>query len=191
MSVCRNCKSSFDPVLGWNSVVCPNCAANPQMTAAAPEEPRVRTRKQRFIRLAVFAAILLVVVGWYVLDGRRAEDRAVIASHQAVDRFHQLINAQSYERLWNDGSAFADPTKKQDVLRMFAFVHEKLGNAQATTRRTIDFERLGDAGPTTTAVYATRFENGEAEETFIFRQFASGEMKLVGYTITSPQFAIN
>ncbi len=70
------------------------------------------------------------------------------------------------------------------MLKFFAAIHNKLGNAGDASRSTININATTN-GTFLRVSYSTKYDKGTAEETFTWRKGVTGDLTLVGYHIQS------
>ena len=111
-------------------------------------------------------------------------------SDTAVAEFHRLMNAGDFEVIYSQADgAFQQSGKKEEILKFFADLRNKLGNAGASSRSEIEL-RTGTDGTFVTVSYRTTYERGIAHETFVWRKTIYGGLILVSYQVQSNAFTI-
>lgn len=111
-----------------------------------------------------------------VVDGKLAD--------QEVARFHAGLDAAKFGELYAaGGDELKTAASEADWVKLLGAVHRKLGTVQSTERTGMN-SFAGTGGSSVTLVYKTRFQNGAAIETFVYRGADHG-LKLVGYNINS------
>jgi hypothetical protein len=112
------------------------------------------------------------------------------SSKNAAEHFHQLLNAQQFSAIYDEGTPdFQRATSKDRLSQFLAAVHRKLGDVTQSSAQGTNIN-FGSAGEIVTLNYASRFERGEASENFAFR-LENGTPKLLGYHINSDALVIN
>lgn len=159
------------------------------MPTVTPDIPyRTPTRKRVLWKWSLaITAIVAVFLVWQcgnaVLQGRRL-------ATPAVDRFHQQLNAGKFEEIYQEAAqGFREGGKHEDIVRFLNAVHAKLGNAGATSAGNINVNATPN-GTFVTTEYNTKFEKGDALETFTWLK-AGGALKLHAYNIQSNAFILN
>jgi hypothetical protein len=110
-------------------------------------------------------------------------------SNAAVQHFHQELNVGSYDQIANEADeGFEREGKRDELVRFLQTVHTKLGPAGDASMTSININ-VSTKGTFTTAGYLTQFGNDKAQETFIWKKSADGELKLYRYNIQSNQLA--
>ena len=149
--------------------------------AAALAKPKRPLRKWSLLATAALFAFLLWQCGSGLYEAAKSSD-------VAVGHFHDLLNHQQYEQIWNEADpGFRNPEKKDETLAFFAGVHRKLGNAKAASRGGMNVNATTN-GTFVLIGYVTTFDDGTAEESFTFKKTIAGELKLFGYDVRSNVF---
>ncbi|HVO56542.1 MAG TPA: hypothetical protein VMT51_02485 [Dongiaceae bacterium] len=102
----------------------------------------------------------------------------------AGKKFHERLNAQDAAAIYADADPqFRQATKLEDLTALVNRVHDRLGAVTDPTRTGFNVN-FNAGGSTITLTYSTKFQLGEAQETFLWRK--QGEsMKLLNYRIQS------
>lgn len=158
---------------------------SPDSQSAAPA-PAAAKPKRSLLKWSLLAtAVLFAFLLWQCGSGLY---QAAKTADVAVNHFHDLLNHESYEQILNEADAgFRDSGKRDELLAFFAGVHRKLGIARVAKRGGMNVNAT-TSGTFVTIGYTTTFEDGTAEETFVFKKTISGELKLFGYNVQSNIF---
>lgn len=108
-------------------------------------------------------------------------------AEQAVTRFHQQLDAGSYDEIYDQTDAlFRIATAREQFLSILRSVHTKLGNVGSSTQT--EFYSREEAGTNPgsyiSLTYQTQFASGKGTEKFNYR-VDGGQVHLVGYNISS------
>ncbi|MGH2492442.1 MAG: hypothetical protein ACRDF9_13145 [Candidatus Limnocylindria bacterium] len=108
------------------------------------------------------------------------------ASDLAVQRFHELFNNGAYVVIYQEASPeFRASTPQARFVALLEAVRRKIGKVNGTERQSIHVFASTTANTAVTASYLTRFETGQAAETF--RWVLTERMaRLINYDINSP-----
>jgi hypothetical protein len=101
-----------------------------------------------------------------------------------VAKFHERLRSGDFEAMYSNSSRdFQAAAPKDKVIALFAAIDRKLGPLQETKQ--INWN-VNTQNLTTTVVliYASKFQEGEATETFTFR-ISNQKPELIGYNIAS------
>ncbi len=139
--------------------------------------------KRVLLKWSLLATALLIVYGmWQCGTGLMKGGQA---SDTAVAEFHRHLNAGQFDAIYDASNrAFQQSGDRQELLKFFAAIHTKLGNAGTANRKVINVNTT-TSGTFVTVSYETAFEKGSAIETFTWRKSITGELTLVGYNINS------
>lgn len=133
--------------------------------------------KWSFFITAVVLAFFMWQCGSALLQGRRS-------SNEAVRQFHQDLNAENYELIWQEASqGFTQSGKHDELVKFLHGVHTKLGSVASESLLNINVN-VNPNGTFITTRYNTQFANGPAVETFTWIKSA-GALKLYGYNVQS------
>jgi len=156
----------------------------PSHLETAEPKPKKRVLWKWSILVSVLVAGLLV---WRCGS---ALMRTARMSDQAVGTFHSQLNSGSYETIFSEAdSAFRGAAPRQELLAFLVAVHQKLGIAQHANLQTINVTTT-TSGTFATTIYSTKFEKGDAIETFTWRVTGT-RLILVGYNVQSRQLILN
>ncbi len=133
-----------------------------------------------------FTAVIVAYVVWQIGSGMKLARTSVDA---AVQHFHEQLNQGKYQEIVQEtDEGFRKGWTNDELLRFFTRVHTKLGNAGVTSAAGIKVTTT-PSGTFVTTVYNTKFEKGDAAETFSWLKTA-GTLKLHGYNINSKVFVV-
>jgi hypothetical protein len=106
-------------------------------------------------------------------------------AESAVSRFHQQLNSEQYDEIYNQSSEkFRGAVKEADSKALFEAVHRKLGNVKNATLSNWQVNATTE-GTFVSLVYNVEFTEGNGAEQFVF--LVNGERaSLVNYNINSP-----
>ena len=95
-------------------------------------------------------------------------DEEIKTAEAAVKKFHQLLNEEKYEELYNMTDEQARATKSKDAFfQLMKNVHSQLGNVSSSEK--INSTAKSQAASTVVEmIYQTKFENGEIKEKFVW-----------------------
>ena len=128
----------------------------------------------------ILCSVLITVCGGFAAKGD---------AERAVDQFHRMLTAHEYTQIYEaaDG-VFKAATTESELTRILQDVSDKLGAVRSATETGVfSQEQVGtNAGTYLRLTYNTEFDHGHATETFTWR-VASGQVRLAGYHIASPQ----
>lgn len=132
------------------------------------------------VLLVAFAATFAPAV-WKIGSGAQKDLRL---ADTAVARFHQQLNAGSFEQIYDDSDTeFKGVTTQEKFVNILSAIHRKLGPVQSTEREAFVLN-YGTAGERIRLTYSTQFEGDKAQEQFVF-QVVGDDLRLVGYDIRS------
>ena len=135
-------------------------------------------------RLAIIAAACAFLTGCSV-----GQDSA--AAGTAIQDFHSKLNAGEFAEIYDQSGASMKAAATEDKLTaLLDAVHRKLG-AYVSGSQTSWNENFGTTGHTIRIQYASKFERGEATETFVFQLDGKGTPALVGYNVNSMALITN
>lgn len=139
------------------------------------------TMRVRFLLLALLA---IAVSG---CNGDTFNGKS--AAEPEVKRFHDLLKERDFEAMYSaTGQQFKDAVPKRLALKLFSAIDRKLGPLQDTKQVNWNVNTYNLA-TTVVLVYQSRFDEGEATETFTFR-VEKGKPELIGYKIDSLDMLI-
>jgi hypothetical protein len=124
----------------------------------------------------------LLLVAGSLLGCGAPED--IGAASGAGKKFHDEFNQQNYAAIYQEADAKFRGAVQQDALaKLLTRVHDKLGNVTDATRTGFNVNyNLG--GSTITMTYATKFQQGEGQEQFVWLKSGDG-VRLLNYNIRS------
>jgi hypothetical protein len=109
---------------------------------------------------------------------------ALNKSWQATTQFHAQLDAEQYSAIYaKTDEGFRAASTEKDLVDLLAAVHRKLGNVQST-KQTGFFINWKTSGASVRLIYQTTFQNGDAQETFIWH-VTGGKAYLFNYNINS------
>ena len=106
-----------------------------------------------------------------------------------VAHFHQLLQSKDFETIYDNAAPeFRSAVPKKKVLALFAAIDRKLGPVMKSKQINwgVNTQNLVT---TVTLVYASKFQEGDATETFTF-YVSNGKPALAGYNIASIDMLI-
>jgi len=127
----------------------------------------------------VFAAVLLAGM---VSGCSMSEDTA--KAEPGVQAFHQQLDAGRFVQIYDDASDdLKQASQKEDFVALLEAVHRKLGNTRSSAKQgwKVDYHT---SGTFVTLQYHTVYEEGAADETFVFR-LQGDAVSLAGYFVNS------
>jgi uncharacterized protein DUF4019 len=156
-------------------------------TTSAPnfgqELPSARRRRKRNPVTWIISGILLLLLLYSC--GRSAYGVYKIAN-SATERFHQQLNQTQYEEIYADASdEFRNHGTREESLAVFQKVYENLGAQKSSSMKNINVNR-NNKGTFVTLVYDSAFEQGRADEQFVWR-VEGDQAKLYGYHAESDK----
>jgi hypothetical protein len=108
----------------------------------------------------------------------------VPAAERGVAAFHAALDSGRYGAIYAASSdEMKRPTSAEDLTRLLAAVHGRLGRLRAGSTRSWNDSRT-TSGRFVTIDYAATYERGAAEENFVFR-IDDGRAALAGYHVDS------
>jgi len=106
------------------------------------------------------------------------------AATGAGKRFHEEFNQQNYAAIYQEADPkFREAVQQEVLVKLLTKVHDKLGNVTDATRTGFNVN-FNVAGSTMTVTYATKFQQGEGQEQFVWLKSSDG-VRLVRYDIRS------
>lgn len=104
-----------------------------------------------------------------------------------MQHFHSQLNAGQYEEICAEADeGFSQSDKHHELVHFLDQVHKKLGNAGTARRLGINVKATS-GGTFVTSEFATQFDEGEADETFVWRK-SGKDLKLYRYNVQSNAF---
>ncbi|WP_116810576.1 hypothetical protein [Steroidobacter cummioxidans] len=111
------------------------------------------------------------------------------AAEPEVKRFHDLLKEREFEAMYAaTGQQFKSAVPKNMAIKLFSAIDRKLGPLQQTKQVNWNVN-THNLVTTVALVYQSRFESGEATETFTFHVL-NGKPELIGYNIASLDMLI-
>lgn len=124
------------------------------------------------------AAMLLSTLSW------GCSPMEIGAATGAGKRFHEEFNQQNYAAIYQEADPkFREAVQQEVLVKLLTKVHDKLGNVTDATRTGFNVN-FNVAGSTMTVTYATKFQQGEGQEQFVWLKSSDG-VRLVRYDIRS------
>jgi hypothetical protein len=137
-------------------------------------------------RMKNIAAVCMIVVG---LSGCGDTINGKGIAEPEVAKFHERLKAQDFEGMYKSGSDdFQAAAPKEEVIALFEAIDRKLGPLQETKQVTWNVNTQ-NLTTTVVLVYASKFREGDATETFTFR-IGNQKPELIGYNIASLDMLI-
>jgi hypothetical protein len=134
-------------------------------------------------------AVTVVVLGFLLWQCGSALMAGREQSILAVQHFHDELNLEEYEQIFDEASpAFQQSGDKQETLKFFQAVHNKLGYARESHLVNLTVQST-TAGTYLIAIYNTKFERGDGQERFTWLR-KGGRLILQGYNVESKAFII-
>lgn len=135
-------------------------------------------------RMAIIAAACALLAGCSV-----GKDSA--AAGTAIRDFHSKLNAGEFADIYDQSGAGMKAAATEDKLTaLLEAVHRKLG-AYVSGSQTGWNENFNTSGHTIRIQYASKFERGDATESFVFQLDGKGTPALAGYNIDSMALITN
>ena len=101
-----------------------------------------------------------------------------------VDRFHEMLNAEQDDAIWNRASEeLQSASSKDEFEQLMQTVRRTLGKAEETSQVGVRMN-TNMQGSFTSVQMETHFERGRAMETFVFKT-VDDQLRLVNYNINS------
>ena len=135
--------------------------------------------KSNLLNLSI-CLVVLIVAG----AGCKSFTESKAAAEKAVEKFHAQLNAEKYDEIFDQSSGeFKDSVKKEDAVKLFSAVRNKLGVAGKSAEGGWHVNTT-PTGAMVRISYQTEFTNETATETFTF--LLNGDVaELAGYHINS------
>jgi hypothetical protein len=126
---------------------------------------------------------------WLLLSGCSETINGKAIAEPEVARFHERLKARDFEGLYESTSSeFKAAAPKTQILALFEAIDRKLGALEETKQINWNVNTY-NLVTTVVLVYSTKFQDGEATETFTFR--IKGDVpELLGYNIASLDMLI-
>lgn len=123
-----------------------------------------------------------LVLAMAALVASCAGPQSVKDAHKDVDHFHQQLDAQQLDAIWNATSQdLRVASSRQDFDGLLTRIHENLGDV-VTTKQVGWATNVSTNGSFVTLTMQTQFQRGSGREEFVFRN-TSGKYSLAGYHI--------
>ncbi|MES2058005.1 MAG: DUF4019 domain-containing protein [Pseudomonadota bacterium] len=116
----------------------------------------------------------------------------VPVAEKAVVKFHAMLDRGQFQQIYDQSGSEMKSATGGDATKLVALlsaVHRKLGATKQSVRQSWN-EQYNGGGHTLTLGYATKYERGDAAETFVF-QVADKTVSLAGYNINSEALVLN
>jgi predicted negative regulator of RcsB-dependent stress response len=128
--------------------------------------------------------LLIVLIATFWTCGR-SSSVALERAKAASEHFHEQFNQRDYVGIYSQASQeFQDAGSKDDMIQFFGKVHEKLGNFVSTDGPKNYAVTASTKGLFLTLMYASNFEQGEADEFFVWR-VKTNSAQLIKYNVNS------
>jgi hypothetical protein len=102
----------------------------------------------------------------------------------AVTDFHQRLDSGDFESIYSGAdSDFKATETEKDFLALLGAIHRKIGNVQSTSEKSF-YVNTYNLSTKVTLVYDTKFDGGDATETFVYH-ISGDQVSLLGYNINS------
>jgi hypothetical protein len=106
------------------------------------------------------------------------------AAQKEIASFHAQLNAGQFDQLYSAASpAWKQASSQSDSRQLFTAIHTKLGAYQSGKQNSWRVN-YGTGGTTILVLYDSKFQKGDAQETFTYRR-SGNDTKLEGYNINS------
>jgi|HubBroStandDraft_5_1064220.scaffolds.fasta_scaffold60930_3 hypothetical protein len=158
-------------------------------TVPAPDFGHAATRPKRVLwkwSLGATGVILLFLLwqcGFALVQGRKL-------ANTAVRHFHQQLNTEEYDGIYNEADGgFKTGQNHDELIEFLHAVHKKLGNAGDEKQVNIRAD-TNTHGTFITTWYSTAFVRGTATEVFTWVK-SNGSLKLYAYHIQSNALILN
>ena len=130
-----------------------------------------------------------VMMAGLVALGGCSFGKDVPVAEKAVDAFHTQLNAGQFDAIYNEGgAALKAATTRADMVALLNAVHRKLGGFKSGKTQGWN-DNVTTDGHTITLSYAASYQNGAADEQFVYR-LTGGQAQLVGYHVNSNQLIL-
>jgi len=108
-----------------------------------------------------------------------------------VARFHELYNNDQFAKIYGEATtSFKNVTTEAKVEQLLQAVKRKIGNVQSSNRQSVNVFTSTGSGTTVNSTYMTKYERGEATESFRFL-IDGKKALLIAFNINSPDLVIN
>jgi Protein of unknown function (DUF4019) len=159
--------------------------------ASAPRQDESGSKRTLWIWLVIGLAALFAFGLWECGSTVYQTFHAGWTEATAADHhFHEELNAEQYEQIYEEASpAFHVPEKHDRLVKFLTVVHQKLGNATSEQLTNINIQ-VNANGHFITATYTATFENGSADETIVWKRDGN-TLRLDNYNINSDALVLN
>jgi hypothetical protein len=128
-------------------------------------------------------------MAWLLLSGCSDTINGKAIAEPEVARFHERLKTRDFEGLYESTSSeFKAAAPKTQILALFEAIDRKLGALEETKQINWNVNTY-NLVTTVVLVYSTKFQDGEATETFTFR-IKDNVPELLGYNISSLDMLI-
>lgn len=134
--------------------------------------------------------VTLAVIAYVAWQSSTGLIRGRQLANVAISHFHDQLNGANYSEIYSGtDDAFRSSGSQEELLKFFEAVHRKLGAAGSSSLVNIKVMVMPN-GTFITSVYNTRFELGQATETFNWIK-KGDTLILHGYNINSKALIVN
>jgi hypothetical protein len=106
------------------------------------------------------------------------------AAEGGVARFHAELNSGQFNSIYEQAApGWKQATNEPDTVKLFSAIHNKLGSFISASQ-TGWHVNYGTGGTTTLLTFNSKFQKGEAEESFTFLSDGK-QVQLMAYNINS------
>lgn len=134
---------------------------------------------EKAVRSAARAALLVLALAVLASCGFR---RAGLVAQGAVRQFHARLDAQQYDLIYDEaGDSLKTSMTKSDFTAYLNDIHSRLGKVRKFTTGGFQINATAGQGTEVALAVETDFEQGAAEEKFLWRIQADRAV-LMGYT---------
>jgi hypothetical protein len=132
---------------------------------------------------------LLAVVCGLLVWGMMSCGRAVLHGRKqaiaAVNRFHELLDAENYPQLYQEfDPAYREAITPEKHKAILSKLHNKFGSSKSTENTFVNVN-ANTSGTFVNATFRTVYANGVVTETFTWRKRGE-QLRLVNFNIESP-----
>jgi hypothetical protein len=116
---------------------------------------------------------------------------AIDASDKAVARFHDLYNSDDFATIYREATTdFQNSATEAKLVALLQAIKRKIGKVESSQRQGFSVNSTTSSGTTANVTYATKFERGQATETFRFR-IDGKTATLLFFNVNSADLIIN
>jgi hypothetical protein len=152
---------------------------SPQIHPTTPKPRRVLWKWSLIVAVVVLGYFM-----WQCGSGLRAGARL---SDDAVRHFHAQLDSAAYSDILGESDeAFQTSDSNEELTKFLAGVHSKLGSSRGFRRLGLNVNAATN-GTFISVSYQTTFDQGNAEETFVWKRVPEG-LKLFRYNVNSNVF---